>query len=83
LSKGIMKSSPPPPGATGVSFTTYDPTSKIPVETWIYSSNLYNVMVFMGAEPNVYWAIKDGKMWRYTKAEVDRMEREEQKKKKK
>ena len=82
LSKGIMKSDPIPAGATDVSFATYDPTSKIPVETWVYSSNLYNLMAFVGTESDVYWLIKDGRMWRYTKAEIDRMEKTEQKKKK-
>jgi len=82
LSKGIIKSAAIPSGAKDALFATYDPISKIPVETWIYSSNLYHLIVFVGPEPNVYWAIKDGKMWRYTKAQIDRMEKEEQKKKK-
>ena len=81
LSKGIIKSGPRPPGATHGMFATYDPMGKVPVETWIYSSNLYDMPLMIGTESKIYWWISGGTMLRYTKADIDRMEKEDKKKK--
>jgi hypothetical protein len=81
LSQGILKSKLGPQGSKNLGFATYDPTSKIPVETWIYSSKLYGLPIFVGCEPNVYWEIWNGKMHKLTKAEIDAAERGTEKQK--
>jgi hypothetical protein len=81
LSKGIILQPALPKGAKEDVIGTYDPTSNIPVETYIYSSKLYNIPIFVGPKPGVYWQIWDGKMHRLTKAELGATKKPEQKKK--
>jgi hypothetical protein len=80
LSKGIMKLDSGPRDAKLDVVGTYDPTSEIPVETYIYSSKLYNMPIFVGPKPGVYWQIWDGKMHKLTKAEIEESKKTEKKK---
>jgi hypothetical protein len=80
LSKGIMKFAPIPTGAREGVIGTYDPISNVPVETYIYSSKLYNMPIFVGPKPGVYWQIWNGKMHKLTKSEIDQANKETKKK---
>ena len=45
--------------------------SNHPVETFIYSSNLYHIPMFVGTKDKAYWVVNDGKIHKFTKAEVE------------
>jgi hypothetical protein len=55
-------------------------SSNLPAETWIYTSYVYRVPVALGTKDNAFWTIADGKMHKYTKAEIDAIESKPKKK---
>jgi hypothetical protein len=45
--------------------------SNHPVETFVYSSHLYHVPMFVGTKDKAYWVVNDGKIHKLTKAELE------------
>jgi hypothetical protein len=56
--------------------------SNIPVETWLYSSYLYHLPMFVATKDGSTWRIANGKIHKFTKIEIDAMELKPKKKKK-
>ena len=82
LSRSIIKDSPKlPQGATPVSMVSTQLVSNIPVETFIYTSNLYRLPVYVGTPDGALWRIVNGKMHKFTKAELREIRKEKNKKK--
>jgi hypothetical protein len=48
--------------------------SNIPVETWLYSSYLYHLPMYVATKDGSTWRIVNGKIHKFTKAEIDAME---------
>jgi hypothetical protein len=42
-----------------------------PVETFVYSSYLYHIPMFVGTKDKAYWVVNDGKIHKFTKAELE------------
>ena len=45
--------------------------SNHPVETFVYSSYLYHIPMFVGTKDKAYWVVNDGKIHKFTKAELE------------
>ena len=69
------------PGAELEFITSSQVASNIPVETWIYSSNLYHVPIMIGMMDGSTWLINKGQIHKFTKAEIKELESEKGKKK--
>jgi hypothetical protein len=48
--------------------------SNIPVETWIYSSNLYRVPILIGTMDGATWLINKRQIHKFTAAEIKELE---------
>jgi hypothetical protein len=83
LSKGILQAHPPGREKELDLIAFYDPSGNIPPETYIYSSKLYNLPLFLAMKDGSRWEIWNGRMHKYTKAELAELEKEDQQKKKK
>jgi hypothetical protein len=55
--------------------------SNTPVETFIYTSNLYRLPMYVATKDGSTWRIVNGKIHKFTKAEIAEMDKEKQKKK--
>lgn len=62
------------PGMEMEWITASQVASNIPVETWIYSSNLYRVPIMIGTMDGATWLINKGKIHKFTKAEIKELE---------
>ena len=60
--------------------TSSQVASNIPVETWIYSSNLYHIPVGIGTMDGSFWLVANGKIHKLTKAELRELESKKGKK---
>ena len=69
------------PGAELEFITSTQVASNIPVETWIYSSNLYHVPIMIGTMDGATWLINKGQIHKFTKAEIKELESGTRKKK--
>jgi hypothetical protein len=69
------------PGVKLEWITSSQVASNIPVETWIYSSNLYHVPVMLGMMDGSTWLINKGQIHRFTEAEIKDLESGKEKKK--
>jgi hypothetical protein len=69
------------PGVEMEFITSTQVASNIPVETWIYSSNLYHVPIMIGTMDGSTWLINKGQIHKFTKAEIKELESEKAKKK--
>jgi len=49
---------------------THDPNSQIPAETYIYTSDLHGVPIFIGPAPGVYWCAYKGWLQRVAAEDV-------------
>ena len=45
--------------------------SNHPVETFVYSSFLYRIPMFVGTKDKAYWVVNNGKIHKFTKAELE------------
>lgn len=82
LSHGIIKDVPKlPNGATQVAMISSQLVSNTPVETFIYTSNLYRLPMYVATKDGSTWRIVNGKIHKFTKAEIAEMDKEKQKKK--
>jgi len=54
--------------------------SNVPVETWLYSSYLYHMPMYVGTMDKALWRVVNGKIHKFTKAELDAMDKKEKKK---
>ena len=68
-------------GAKMEYITSTQVASNIPVETWIYSSNLYRVPIMIGTMDGATWLINKGRIHKFTAAEIKQLESETGKKK--
>jgi hypothetical protein len=62
------------PGKAGTelaAITASQVTSDVPVETWLYSSHLYRVPVYIVTMDGSFWRIVNGEIYKFSKAEVD------------
>jgi hypothetical protein len=55
-------------------------SSNLPVETWVYTSHVYRVPVAVTTKDLAFWTIANGKMHKYTQAEIDAFEAKPKKK---
>jgi hypothetical protein len=55
-------------------------SSNLPTETWVYTSHVYRVPVAVTAKDGAFWTIANGKMHKYTKAEIDAFQAKPKKK---
>lgn len=62
------------PGAELEWITSSQVASNIPVETWIYSSDLYHVPIMIGTMDGATWLINKGRIHKFTKAEIKELE---------
>jgi len=61
--------------------TSSQVASNIPVETWIYSSNLYRVPIMIGTMDGATWLINKGQIHKFTEDEIKELESGKKKKK--
>ena len=54
--------------------------SNFPVETWIYTGHLYHLPVAVGTRDHGAWLIVNGKMHKFTDAELAAAKKSEKKK---
>jgi hypothetical protein len=69
------------PGSELEYITSTQVASNLPVETWIYSSNLYHVPIMLGMMDGSTWLINNGRVHKFTKAEIKDLESGKGKKK--
>jgi hypothetical protein len=69
------------PGVKMEFITSSQVASNIPVETWIYSSNLYHVPIMIGTMDGSTWLINKGQIHKFTEAEIKELESGKGKKK--
>ncbi|MEN3370582.1 MAG: hypothetical protein V7609_2725 [Verrucomicrobiota bacterium] len=69
------------PGVKMEWITSSQVASNIPVETWIYSSNLYHVPIMIGTMDGSTWLINKGQIHKFTEAEIKELESGKGKKK--
>ena len=79
LSQFIMQRAKP--GMEMEFITATQVASNTPVETWIYSSNLYHVPIMLGMMDGSTWLINKGQIHKFTEAEIKELERGKGKKK--
>jgi len=72
LSQFIMQRAKP--GAELEYITSSQVASNLPVETWIYSSNLYRVPIMIGTMDGATWLINKGQIHKFTNAEIKELE---------
>src|SRR5437867_1805068 len=65
-----------PSGAKARVIGTVQMFGTVPVETWIYSSDLYDIPIFLGLKDGSRWQIWKGKMHKFRKAELDAIKSE-------
>ena len=81
LSHGIIKDVPKlPPGATQMSMVSTQLVSNIPVETFIYTSNLYRLPMYVATKDGAAWRIVNGKIHKFTKAEIAALKKQKERK---
>ncbi len=72
LSRGIIKETPKlPKGATSVGIWTSQLVSNVPVETFLYSSHLYKLPIYVATRDGSTWRVVNGKMHKFTKTEME------------
>lgn len=80
LSHGIIKGVPKlPPGATQAAMFSTQLVSNVPVETFIYTSNLYRLPMYVATKDRSTWRIVNGKIHKFTKAEMEAVDKEKKK----
>jgi hypothetical protein len=71
------------PGNEAVGIGASQLSSNIPVETWIYSSYLYHMPMYVATKNGSTWRIVNGKIHKFTKEEIETMEKEKRERKEK
>jgi hypothetical protein len=71
----VLHNLPPPGGGHPEAFATVDMDHPIPVETFLYSSNLYHEAVMVGTKDKAYWLFYNGRMHKLTKTEMESIEK--------
>ncbi len=71
--------SKPDSGHEAVGIGASQLSSDVPVETWLYSSYLYHMPMAVATRNGSTWMIANGKIHKFTKAEVDAMQKEKRK----
>lgn len=71
LSKGLMRFKLEAGKKLELNASAQAVNSNHPVETFIYSSNLYHIPMFVGTKDKAYWVVSDGKIHKFTKAELE------------
>jgi len=54
--------------------TSTQHSSNLPAETWLYTSHIYGVPVYLGTKDRSFWTIDNGKVHKLSKAEMDTIE---------
>lgn len=67
------------PGNETVGIGASQLSSNVPVETWLYSSYLYHMPMFVATKDGSVWRIVNGKIHKFTKTELAEMDKEKQK----
>jgi hypothetical protein len=84
LSRGIIKQMPKiPAGAKQAAIVVSQLVSDIPVETFLYSSYLYHLPVYVGTMDKAVWRVVNGKIEKVDPKLVKEVESKTEKKKKK
>lgn len=60
--------------------TSTQHSSNLPAETWLYTSHVYRVPVYLATRDKTFWTIEGGKIHKLTKAEIDAIEAKPKKK---
>jgi hypothetical protein len=60
--------------------TSTQHSSNLPAETWLYTSHIYGVPVYLATKDKSFWTIESGKIHKLTKAEMDATESKPKKK---
>jgi hypothetical protein len=55
-------------------------SSNLPAETWLYTSHIYRVPVYLATKDGAFWTIANGKIHKLSKAEMDATESKQKKK---
>ena len=55
-------------------------SSSLPAETWLYTSYINHVPVYLGTKDKTFWTIENGKIHKLTKAEMDAAESKQERK---
>ena len=71
LSKGLMRFKLEADKKLELNASAQAVNSNHPVETFIYSSYLYHIPMFVGTKDKAYWVVSDGKIHKFTKAELE------------
>lgn len=56
--------------------------TKHPVETWLYSSHLYHLPMYVATNNGTFWRVVNGKIHKFSKAEMNAMESKQKETKK-
>jgi hypothetical protein len=78
LSTGIARL--PEPRTQVVAIVSTQMAGNTPIETWLYSSHLYHLPVYLGTKNGSEWLVWNGKIHKFTKAELDAIESKEKRK---
>jgi len=71
LSKGLMRFKLESGQKLELNASAQAVNSNHPVETFVYSSYLYHVPMFVGTKDKAYWVVNDGKIHKFTRAELE------------
>lgn len=76
LSHGIIKETPKlPKGAKQMAIATSQLVSNVPVETFLYSSELYKLPIFVATKDGSMWVVANGLIHKFTKPNLMRWKR--------
>jgi hypothetical protein len=67
------------PGNKTVGIGASQLSSNVPVETWLYSSYLYHMPMYVATKDGSTWRIVNRKIHKFTNAEITTMEKEKKK----
>jgi hypothetical protein len=81
LSHGIIENKTPPGSKSVALGTAQAVDSKYPVETSIYSSNLYHIPIGVGTRDGTIWMVADGKIQKMDSKMMEKAARQPNKKK--
>lgn len=70
ISRRVIRQPIAPSGVKVEVVGTYDPNTPIPSETYIYTSDLHGIPVFIGPAPGVYWCAYKGWLQRVAAEDV-------------
>ena len=80
LSRGIIKNEADPGAETVAIVVAQVIDTRAPVETFIYTSNLYRIPIYVATLNGATWRVVNGKMHKFTEAEMKALDSKKPKK---